>query len=216
MTARSPNAYAQNAHNPVEYGWARGSGDFVDDFARVKILLNELRALDVLLWPQDDKVGFDAPDGVLTHDLLKRIRADRRGLLEVLRAEVPVVETDPENHGDPEGDPEHHGDPVPTALRCPWCGPLKLVHDRRGLVCPLCRRLAWLDVPERGLIRADFVDADPEPVDPDEVPVCSSCGQWRDVVTLDGAWRCSKCDPEADRRRQRTLRVIGLVNRSRR
>lgn len=45
-------------------------------------------------------------------------------------------------------------------------------------------------------------------VDPDDVPVCKSCGRLCDVQTLDDRWHCSPCDPNAGERRRRTERLL--------
>ncbi|KAA1258619.1 hypothetical protein LF1_11410 [Rubripirellula obstinata] len=54
-----------------------------------------------------------------------------------------------------------------------------------------------------------------EEVDFDDVPVCS-CGRYCDVQTLDDAWHCSECDPDAEERRKRTQRLLAAANRIRR
>lgn len=195
---------AQNTQNPVGASPERGFVDIAHTLGEVKKLLAELRGLGVVLSAQGDRLAFDAPAGVLGDDLLARMRAERDGLLVALRAE----------HG---AAPDEHGAaPELVTLRCPWCGPENLIDSPGGLRCPRCGRLAWLDAPGGGLVRADHPDEAVELVDPDEVPICSSCGQWCDVMTLADVWRCSVCDPEADLRRRRTARVIELANRSRR
>lgn len=55
---------------------------------------------------------------------------------------------------------------------------------------------------------------DLEEVDFDEVPVCS-CGRYCDSQTLDDAWHCSHCDPDAEERRKRTQRWLRQTNRIR-
>jgi hypothetical protein len=54
-----------------------------------------------------------------------------------------------------------------------------------------------------------------EEVDFDDVPVCS-CGRYCDVQTLDDAWHCSECDPNAEERRKRTQRLFAAAERIRR
>ena len=49
----------------------------------------------------------------------------------------------------------------------------------------------------------------------DDVPVCS-CGRYCDVQTLDDAWHCSHCDPNAEERRNRTQRLLAAADRIRR
>jgi hypothetical protein len=54
-----------------------------------------------------------------------------------------------------------------------------------------------------------------EEVDFDDVPVCS-CGRYCDVQTLDDAWHCSYCDPNAEERRKQTNRLLVAAKRIRR
>lgn len=62
----------------------------------------------------------------------------------------------------------------------------------------------------------DVWDESIELVDPDSVPTCLSCGRSCDVMTLAGCWKCSRCDPEADERRRRTMRLLSFADRHRR
>jgi hypothetical protein len=102
---------------------------------------------------------------------------------------------------------------VTSSIKCPFCESIDLADDPAGLRCGSCHSLAWIVTAEGGLARRDVAEI--ELVDPDLVPVCPSCRRWCDVMTMAGVWRCSRCDPEADDRRRRTLRVIGLASRSR-
>jgi len=183
-------------------------------------LLADLRAAGVSLSFEGDRLGFDAPAGALSDDLLARMRADRDGLLAELRGGDPEP-SGPVGVGDDRGDVAESaavGDPAepePPAdlIRCPWCPSAGLSDDPGGLRCSSCGRLAWRATAEGGLVRADHAAG--VAIDPAAVPACPSCGRWCDVLTLAEAWRCSGCDPEAPERRRRTLRVIGLVSRSR-
>jgi hypothetical protein len=103
------------------------------------------------------------------------------------------------------------GPVVTTSIRCPFCDGIDLTDAPGGLRCSSCRALAWVATDEGGLARRDAAG---DAMDPDLVPICRGCGRWCDVMTLAESWRCSRCDPEAEERRRRTLRVIGLVNRS--
>ena len=47
-----------------------------------------------------------------------------------------------------------------------------------------------------------------EELDAEEVPACPDCNRLCNVQTLDDAWCCSKCDPRATDRRQRTQRFM--------
>lgn len=181
---------------------------FEDDSGRVKTLLGDLRSADVHLRIDGDRLAFDAPAGVMTADLLARVRVDRAGLMAILsRAADPAAVARPT--------PD---DPAPIdrapAIRCPACGGIDLTDDPGGLRCGSCRALSWAVTAEGGLARRDLADEGIEVVDPDSVPICPGCGRWFDVMTLAEAWRCSRCDPEADDRRRRSLRVVGSVSRS--
>ncbi len=193
----------QNPQNPAGSGLGGDSVYFVHDSGRVETLLAELRAADVRLRIEGDRLAFDAPAGAMTADLLGRLRADRGGLLKALR---------------PKLDDPPAADPAPSdrapSIRCP-CGGFDLADDPGGLRCRSCRSIAWAATADGGLVRRDVVDEGSVVIDPGEVPICPGCGRWCDVMTMAEAWRCSRCDPEADERRRRTLRVIGLVNRSR-
>lgn len=170
-------------------------------------LVAELSGLGVVLRIEGDRLAFDAPAGVMVGDLLARVRADRAGLVAMLsRADDPPAVARPT--------PD---DPVPIdrapSIRCP-CGGIDLADDPGGLRCRSCRSMAWVATAEGGLARRDLADEGIEVVDPDSVPICPGCGRWFDVMTLAEAWRCSRCDPEADDRRRRSLRVVGSVSRS--
>jgi hypothetical protein len=52
------------------------------------VLLAELRAADVRLWVDGDRLVYDAPSGVMTDDRLARLRADRDRLLAMLRRPI--------------------------------------------------------------------------------------------------------------------------------
>lgn len=52
-------------------------------------------------------------------------------------------------------------------------------------------------------------DSELEDVDPDEVPTCP-CGRTMRIETAVGEWKCSKCDPKARERWERTQRVLKL------
>jgi ribosomal protein S27AE len=191
---------AQYPQNPVGSGAGVGSVYFVDGLARVESLLAELQSVGVVLSVEGDRLAFDAPADVLTDDMLGRLRADRDGLLAVISRPDAAPVADP-------------GPAVQTSsIRCPVCDGIDLAEDPGGLRCGSCGAVAWVATAEGGLARCDSAD---ELLDPDLVPICRGCGRWCDVMTLAEAWRCSRCDPEAEDRRRRTWRVMGIVSRSR-
>jgi hypothetical protein len=198
----SPQNLTQNPQNPSGSGAGGGFEYFEDGSRRVETLMAELSGLGVVLRIDGDRLAFDAPEGVLVGDLLARVRADRAGLVAMLSRAVDPPAADPAP-----------SDRAPS-IRCP-CGGFDLADDPGGLRCRSCRSIAWAATADGGLVRRDVVDEGSVVIDPGEVPICPGCGRWCDVMTMAEAWRCSRCDPEADERRRRTLRVIGLVNRSR-
>jgi len=298
MTIHGAPILTQNPQNGADEPTQGVFEYFEDDSGRLKSLLADLRAAGVVLSAAGDRLAFDAPAGALSDDLLARMRADRDGLLSILRGGDPAepvaepvaaggdhdgvadsrprvvhLKRDPfdvridraSKWGNPfrigaDGDRSEvirkyrawvigqaelmaalgelrgkrlgcwcsplpcHGDVlaelaavadpvVATSIRCPSCESIDLGDDPDGLRCGSCGVLAWRATAEGGLVRADHAAG--VAIDPAAVPACPSCGRWCDVLTLAEAWRCSGCDPEAPERRRRTLRVIGLVSRSR-
>jgi ribosomal protein S27AE len=196
----------QNTQNGLGARGPMGFEYFEDDSGRVKSLLAELQSAGVILRIDGDRLAFDAPSGVITDKLMGRMRADRAGLVEALR--VPV------DHGGDPAEPVADASAIVTSsIKCPFCESIDLADDPAGLRCGSCHSVAWIVTAEGGLARRDVAEIDL--VDPDLVPVCPSCRRWCDVMTMAEVWHCSRCDPEADDRRRRTFRVIGLVSRSR-
>lgn len=106
------------------------------------VLLAELRGLGVVLRIDGDRLAYDAPAGVITDEILARVRDDRDGLLMLLRGVLPNMGIDAEQMPSP-------------SERCPWCGPVRLLDHSRGLQCDRCRRLAWV-ITDRAMTRADY------------------------------------------------------------
>gem|GEM_PF-5964999 len=117
MTIHGAENRAQNTQNGAEAGLAVGSVYFVHDSGRVKTLLAELRSAGVILSIEGDRLAYDAPAGAITDDRCCRMRADRDGLLALLRPE-PVVDA-------------VAADPVAVALLIPW-------PDTDSPPCPRC------------------------------------------------------------------------------
>ena len=60
-------------------------------------LIRELQAVGVRLFIQDGRLAFDAPDGVMTNELLARLRDDRDAVLaamELIKERAAIVEHD--------------------------------------------------------------------------------------------------------------------------
>jgi hypothetical protein len=299
MTFHVAQNCPQNTRNGPEPGLVVGSVDIVDDLGRAKILLAELAAAGVELRIEGVGLAFDGPSGVVTDDLIGRMRADRESLLVLVadrdRGDVGHGDDPPESSlssgrpkvvhlkrepfdvridreskwGNPfvmgrDGDRAEvirkyrawvveqadlmgalpalrgkvlgcwcapaacHGDVLadlvealdaaaverPTTVVCPWCRSDRLADDDGdGVRCERCERMAWVVV-GASLVRADVAD-DVDWLAPDEVDACPRCGDRCDTMTLAGSWRCSRCDPDANERRRRSLRVLSLASRSR-
>jgi hypothetical protein len=85
MAAQGIRILTQNSQNPVEADRVAGSEYFEDDLRRVDRLLDDLRAVDVILRVEGGRLIFNAPPGVMSDDLIGRLRADRETVLEILR-----------------------------------------------------------------------------------------------------------------------------------
>ncbi len=147
---------------------------------------------------------------------LSRADAERLAVADLMAPVICADDPGPidDSPGDDPAESVGVADPVVAkSIRCPSCGEIDLADDTDGLRCGSCGVLAWVATDEGGLVRCDVPEI--ELIDPDRVPVCLSCGRWCDVLTAAGSWHCSRCDPMADDRRRRSMRVIGLVSRSR-
>ncbi len=92
----------------------------------------------------------------------------------------------------------------------------RIGEDRAGLMVALAEPTVPTVIEATVTDRVPLIDVWDESielVDPDSVPTCLSCGRWCDVMTLADCWRCSRCDPEADERRRRTVRLLNLAAR---
>jgi ribosomal protein L37AE/L43A len=164
--------------------------DIAYTLGRVEMLLAELQSAGVVLSIVDEGLAFDAPAEAITDDRLARMRADRDGLLALLRWPVVVPRIEPE--------PMPVIIPEPSAVVCPWCGSDRLADNAQGIVCERCERLAW-GLMDASLVRADAVDDGVEWLGPDEVDSCPRCGDLCDVMTARGGWVCSRCEPQRKR-----------------
>ncbi len=210
MAFPSAPGCTQYPQNPIGSTLGGNSVDIAHTSGGPEKLLAVLRSSGVVLSIEGDRLAFDAPEGVLTDELLDRMRAHREELLGLIG---PV-----ESSSD---DPAPGGSSVPSSIACPRCRSADLIDEPEGLRCGDCDRLAWFDLPGGGWVRADHAELDLIEIGPDSVPVCSGCGRVCDVDrgllsgscdTL-GPWACSRCDPEADRRRAATDRWAGLAQR---
>ncbi len=142
-------------------------------------LFAELRSIGVRLSiDPDGRVAYDAPVGVMTDDILGRMRSHRDGLLalcEQIEKRAAIMEFD---GGMTRVDAERMvmaevvGEssdcrslvPVPALMpdgvHCPHCH-RKTYHDVPvGWLCADCGRMAWLLLPNGSFVRADYENVD--------------------------------------------------------
>lgn len=217
---------------------AGDSGNSVKGFDRAAKLFDDLRAAGVDARPTPEGIEMNGPTEALTAELLDRLRTARDELLALLEwreERLAIAEADGELSPEAAerqvsdamlGAEGAAPDPVPVAeaaavdagggadretaargIGCPWCGPVELRDDPEGPRCDRCERLAWVVV-GRSIIRADCVEDDLEGLAPEDVPTCPTCGRWCDVETVAGAWRCTRCDSNAEARRRRTQWIL--------
>ena len=128
---------AHYPHNSPKEPVEGNSAYSAHSFERADLLMDELRAVGVVLSVDGERLAFDAPAELLTEELLGMMRANREGLLACLMAEsVPTVS---------------------TSVVCPWCRSADLVDDAEVIRCGRCRRVAWLVYGE-SIVRADWVE----------------------------------------------------------
>lgn len=108
-----------------------------DGSRRIQILFSELQTAGVSLFVEDGRLAFDAPGDAMTDDLLARVRADRDGLLALLRADQSAT-------------------PEPSGVSCPFCRSDSLEDCELGWRCLKCKRLAWRWLDGGSIVRVDL------------------------------------------------------------
>ncbi|MBM3967414.1 MAG: hypothetical protein FJ308_20510 [Planctomycetes bacterium] len=134
-----------------------------------KAFYRELIALGVALSiDARGRLGFDAPKGVMTDELMVGMRSHREDLVAIverIEERAAIIEHDA---GIPRSDSERMArmevtddtpEPMPKGVICPWCQGRRLVDSSGGLKCWDCRRLAWVCVPG-AIVRADAQEID--------------------------------------------------------
>ena len=109
----------------------------------VETLLRELKAIGVNLFIEDGRLGFDAPSGSMTGELLDRVRGEREGLLALLQGDQRTMAE-------------------PSGAICPYCRSELLEDVELGWRCCKCKRLAWIWLPGGSIVRADCQHMDLE------------------------------------------------------
>lgn len=178
----------------AEVALLTNSADSAHSVEQVEKLISKLEDLDVTLSIEDGKIAYDAPEGVLKGELLQLLEAARS----MIRDALLKRDTVGEDHVD--------GCPTPPdAFLCRSCGaelPDDLERDSR---CDRCNQVK----PQIESWR-DLASSQEDSADEQDVPGCETCGRYCDVQRLDGVWKCSRCDPEAAARRDRTERIVRL------
>ena len=154
----------QNPQNSRADNLTRGFAYLADRFTTVENLVSELHALGVTLSiDARGRLGFGAPDGVITDELKRGIQSHREELLatvERLEERTAILEHDA---GLDRSDAERTAweeiiddapEVMPCGVICPWCRGRRLVESLDGLRCWDCRRLAWVFV-SGSIVRAD-------------------------------------------------------------
>ncbi len=132
-------------------------------------LMFDLARSGIRIEAHGDRLRY-SPRSAVTPDLAERMKTHKSELLAILRGGR-------------------------TTILCPWCRRTTLFDGRRGVWCTDCERLAWLYEPHGAVIRADH--ANHEVIDPpDPCPECGTLELWQ---TLEGNWRCLRCDPPTRR-----------------
>ena len=108
-------------------------------------LMADLTRLGIDVGAEGDRIWY-RPRSAVKPDLIDRMREHKAELLVMLRPNAQRVQ--------------------PATVRCPWCSGAALVDADGGLACKACGRLAWIDLPDGGMVRADRCDDDLVVTDP--------------------------------------------------
>ena len=127
---------AHNTHNSPDDYQNGCSVDSVQGSKRIQILFLALKAAGVELIIDDGRLAFESPGGVMSPELLTRVRAERDGLLAALQG-------------------EQVDSPKPSGVSCPYCRSELLADVELGWRCCKCKRLAWIWLPGGSIVRAD-------------------------------------------------------------
>ena len=132
-TVGNPTHNPQNCQDDARNG---NSAYSADGSRQIQILFRDLQTAGVSLFIEDGRLGFDAPDGSMTDELLARVRGCRDGLLALLLADQAAT-------------------PEPSGASCPFCRSELLEDAERGWRCSHCKRLAWVWTAGGSIVRAD-------------------------------------------------------------
>ncbi len=145
------------------------SADFADRFTTVENLVSDLQALGVVFSiGADGRLSYDAPRGVVTDEILARIREsgdEVLGIVERIEERAAILDYDA---GLDRREAERCSlaeviddapEPMPKGVICPWCNGQRLIDDPQGCRCWDCGRLAWVAV-EGAIVRADYREID--------------------------------------------------------
>jgi hypothetical protein len=134
---------AHNTHNCPDDYQNGCSVDSVQGSKGIQILFLALKAAGVELIIDDGRLAFESPGGVMSPELLTRVRAERDGLLAALQG-------------------EQVDSPKPSGVSCPYCRGESLEDVELGWRCCNCKRLGWIWLPGGSIVRADCEHMDLE------------------------------------------------------
>lgn len=134
---------------------------------QIENLIRKLKSMGITLSVgPTGRLRYDAPESVLTDELLDQLRRERDGILAHLRTRTSsdrqtlgaddsrMLNADTKN---PTTSGAHYLAPM-AYVCCPWCQSKEMLFEHKdGLFCDMCRRKAWHDDGVT-LCRADFLD----------------------------------------------------------
>lgn len=137
-----------NSQNYPESTRKVDSVNCVHGSERSRLLIAEFKAAGIVLSIDAGRLAFDAPAGMMTHERLARLRADREAVVAALQENEKPLESVPES------------DEMPVGVHCPFCNCRRIQDDPRGMRCRSCSGLAWLFLANGSVVRADYEKTD--------------------------------------------------------
>lgn len=104
--------------------------------------------------------------------------------------------------------------PPEGLTRCHRCDSAELIDDPAGIRCDGCGHLVFIEA-DGELRSVRWHDHDDGGIGPDDLPNCPTCNRLADTQTADDVWHCSRCDPDAGRRRILAARLLATAERIR-
>jgi hypothetical protein len=174
--------------------------DIAHRFVSAQSLLAEVEDLGVVLAIEGDGIVFDASEDVMSSELLERLRAVRSELRELLAERDSAQGTDRSEWQAPG-----------PFVDCRCCNAELPADQANGSACERCAQLELLANSLEAFHQEYETDWDDQSFAELNIPLCETCGLCCDIQRLDDAWKCSRCDTEAEERWKRTHRVLNSV-----